>query len=164
VNFQIYRNVVHVIARLYLCHPITEPNHIHTCSMPQFKPNCTENAISDDLELWKSYPPPSYVRISSSKRLQLFAITTIQVNIYMLFTGCEVRTEKIFSLGLRSGPKPKAEGRFWGRGKIFFSTDRPKRWIKCLLFYLIVHGYNEIPLKFQLRSTFEISCVCYFKL
>ena len=25
-----------------------------------------------------------------------------------------------------------------------------------------MHGYNEIPIKFQLRSTFEISCVCYF--
>ena len=27
---------------------------------------------------------------------------------------------------------------------------------------MIVHGYNEIPIRFQLRSTFEISCVCYF--
>jgi hypothetical protein len=28
--------------------------------------------------------------------------------------------------------------------------------------YLMVHGYNEIPIKFQLRNTFAISCVCYF--
>ena len=34
------------------------------------------------------------------------------INIYMLFTGWEVRTGKIFCRGLRSGPRPKAEGRF----------------------------------------------------
>jgi hypothetical protein len=35
----------------------------------------------------------------------------------MLFTGCEDRTEKIFSRGLRSGPRPKdaseAEGKYF---------------------------------------------------
>jgi hypothetical protein len=31
-----------------------------------------------------------------------------------------------------------------------------------VIFYLIVHGDSEIPIKFQLRSTFEMSCVCYF--
>ena len=30
------------------------------------------------------------------------------------------------------------------------------------IFYLMVHGYNKIPIKFQLRITFEISCACYF--
>ena len=38
-------------------------------------------------------------------------------NTYMLFTGCEVRTEKIFSRGLRSGPRPRdaseAEGKYF---------------------------------------------------
>jgi hypothetical protein len=29
--------------------------------------------------------------------------------IYMLFTGCEARTEKIFCRGLKNGPRPKAE-------------------------------------------------------
>ena len=33
-------------------------------------------------------------------------------NIYMLFTGWEVRTGKIFCRGLKNGPRPKAEGRF----------------------------------------------------
>ena len=33
----------------------------------------------------------------------------------MLFTGCKVRTEKIFSQGLRSGPRDasEAEGKFF---------------------------------------------------
>ena len=33
-------------------------------------------------------------------------------NTYMLFTGWEVRTGKIFCRGLKNGPRPKAEGRF----------------------------------------------------
>ena len=32
--------------------------------------------------------------------------------VYMLFTGWEVRTGKIFCRGLKNGPRPKAEGRF----------------------------------------------------
>ena len=35
-----------------------------------------------------------------------------KVNIYMLFTGWEVRTGKIFCRGLKNGPRPKAEGHF----------------------------------------------------
>ena len=45
----------------------------------------------------------------------------------MLFTGWEVRTGKIFCRGLKNGPRPKVEGRFRDRDKIFFSMDRPKR-------------------------------------
>ena len=48
-------------------------------------------------------------------------------DIYMLFTGWEVCTGKIFCRGLKNGPRPKAEGRFLDRDKIFFNTDRPKR-------------------------------------
>ena len=33
---------------------------------------------------------------------------------------------------------------------------------KVFIFLFMVHGYNEIPIKFQLRSTFEISRLCYF--
>ena len=36
----------------------------------------------------------------------------IQIKIYMLFTGWEVRTGKIFSRGLKSGLRPKVEVRF----------------------------------------------------
>jgi hypothetical protein len=52
----------------------------------------------------------------------------------MLFTSCEVCTEKIFSLfklsplkstpGLTSGLRPKAEGRFWGQGEMCFFSIR----------------------------------------
>ena len=37
---------------------------------------------------------------------------SIRFNIYMLFTGWEVRTGKIFCRGLKNGPRPKVEGRF----------------------------------------------------
>jgi hypothetical protein len=39
---------------------------------------------------------------------------------YILITGCEVRTERQFSQGLRSGSRRKAKGSFWSRGEIFF--------------------------------------------
>ena len=34
-----------------------------------------------------------------------------ETNLYMLFTGWEVRTGKIFCRGLKNGPRPKVEGR-----------------------------------------------------
>ncbi len=73
----------------------------------------------------------------------------------MLFTGWEVRTGKISSRGLRSGLRPKAEGRFWDRGKIFFSTDRPKRWITFLYFFL------PNTQKFQFGNRLWDQLVCY---
>ena len=36
----------------------------------------------------------------------------IYINLYMLFTGWEVRTGKIFCRGLINDPRPKVEGRF----------------------------------------------------
>ena len=51
-----------------------------------------------------------------SQNEQLFLLTALlparAENIYMLFTGWEVRTGKIFCRGLKNGPRPKAEGRF----------------------------------------------------
>jgi hypothetical protein len=47
-------------------------------------------------------------------------------NIYVIYRlGGPDR--KIFCRGLKNGPRPKAEGRFWDRDKIFFCPDRPKR-------------------------------------
>ncbi len=47
-----------------------------------------------------------------SHRPRSFVARSVYIYIYMLFTGWEVRTGKISSRGLRSGPRPKAEGRF----------------------------------------------------
>ena len=40
-------------------------------------------------------------------------------NIYMLFTGWEVRIGKNCARGLEYGPRPQAEGRTQGRGHSF---------------------------------------------
>jgi hypothetical protein len=73
---------------------------------------------------------PSSIRMrelekTASKIFFYFHWSYPVLNKYMLFTEWEGRTGKIFSRGLRSGPRPKVEGRFWVRRKIFFSTALP---------------------------------------
>ena len=41
-------------------------------------------------------------------------------DIYVIYNGWEVGSGKIFCRGLKNGLRPKAEGRFLDRDKIFF--------------------------------------------
>ena len=57
----------------------------------------------------------------------------------MLFTGWEVR------IGLKNGPRPQAEDRFWDRGKIFFYTDRPETLNNIFIFLFHIMVWSWMP-------------------
>ena len=71
----------------------------------------------------------------------LLTLTFVQYqprgNIYMLFTGWEVRTGRNCARGLEYRPRPQAEGGTQTKGTVSPNTDRPKQVNNIYIFLLL---------------------------